>query len=484
MTLVLRPRRAIGRARLGDMAGLLDQYDLTEEQRAAFNDAMMFPYSSGAAMIPVSSEGTIAPDYNVGLRERLTDLLGSQLGGDRSAQRSANRLMQAGEMVASPLGAANDLSSAQSNFGRGNYVEGGLDTVIGLLGAAPLVGGMISKPAKAARRLLFDAPYSNYKIDPDLPARLDELTTVRQTENYVDPKVISPEELSREGYLLNLVGDRTNVGEITRLGGKELDAPITLDGGRGYMRGEGQGAWASDTGVINALAKKVREAEGAPVVGSYMAMSGTGSDFANMTRQVAMRDFDPDNLLKKDIKDFDKRFKAAKAYKDAKGKGVADDFPGLASEKLNDWLDKSGTRRAALFDFMDKAEWRDKGFPNITEARYVIQDPELRNLPAGVEQYGGQSLALMNPNAVVEPTAGLLMPHGTYGMDLGGDYIGGLGVDVPRSVLFPDWYAARRAKQVAPSGDNRAFQMSQVLQKTDDEWLDGVMRFLEANRQQ
>lgn len=133
------------------MAGLLDQYDLTEEQKAAFNEAMMFPYSSGAAMIPVSSEGTIAPDYNVGLRERLTDLLGSQLGGGRSAQRSANRLMQAGEMVASPLGAANDLSSAQSNFGRGNYVEGGLDAVIGLLGAAPLVGGAVRKMSRSAK---------------------------------------------------------------------------------------------------------------------------------------------------------------------------------------------------------------------------------------------------------------------------------------------------------------------------------------------
>ena len=484
MTLVPRTRLAIGRARLGDMAGLLDQYDLTEEQRAAFNDAMMFPYSSGAAMVPMSSEGTIEPDYNVGLRERLTDLLGSQLGGGRSAQRSANRLMQAGEMVASPLGAANDLSSAQSNFGRGNYVEGGLDAAIGLLGAAPLVGGMVSKPVKAARRLLFDAPYSNYKIDPDLPARLDELTTVRQTENYVEPKVISPEELSREGYLLNLVGDRTNVGEITRLGGKELDTPIKLDGGRGYMRGEGQGAWASDEDVINSLVKKVKEAEGAPVVGTYVAMSGKGSDFANMTREVAMRDFDPSNLLQKDIKEFDEKFKAAKAYKDKKGKSPADDFPGLGSEKLDEWLDKSGTRRAAMFHFMDKTKWRDKGFPNITEARYVIQDPELRNLPAGNDQFGGQSLALINPEIRTEPTAGLLMPHGTYNTDLAGDYIGGFGVDVPRNVLFPDWYAARRAKQVAPSGDNRSFQISQVLQKTDDEWLDGVMRFLEANRQQ
>ena len=479
MTLVPRTRLAIGRARLGDMAGLLDQYDLTEEQMAAFNEAMMFPYSSGAAMVPMSSEGTIAPDYNVGLRESLTDLLGSQLGGGIPAQRSANRLMQAGEMAVGPLGAANDLSSARSNFGRGNYVEGSLDALVGLLGAAPLVGGMVSKPVKAARRLLFDAPYSNYKIDPDLPARLDELTTVRQTENYVEPKVISPEELSREGYLLNLVGDRTNVGEITRLGGKELDTPIKLDGGRGYMRGEGTGAWASDESVIKKLANKTKKAEGAPVVGTYVAMSGKGSDFANMTREVAMRDFDPSNLLKKDIEDFDEKFRSAKAYKE-----LTEDFPGLGSEKLDEWLDKSGTRRAALFDFMDKTEWRDKGFPNITEARYIIQDPDLRNLPAGNEQFGGQSLALINPEIRTEPTAGLLMPHGTYNTDLAGDYIGGFEMPVPRNLLFPDFYKTRRELGAGIPYDNKSFQSQPILQKTDDEWLDGVMRFLEANRQQ
>lgn len=413
-----------------------------------------------------------------GYREQIEMALEGLLGGGRQGARRARNvtsLLDYVPFVGGGLGA----SDARDAFNQGNYLEGGLLTGATVLGGVPVVGPALAKGAKAGgRRLLYDAPYSNYKIDPDLPSLLADQITVRPTSAYVPEKVISPEDLPSDAYLLNLVGDRTNVGELTRIGGRDLDQPIPLDGGMGYMRGQDTGAWASDERVINALAKKTRSAEGKPVFGTYMAMSGTGSDFANMTREVAMRDFDPSDLLKKDIKDFDKRFKAAKAYEPR----LRADFPGISSPKLDEWLDKSGTRRAAFFDFMDKAEWRNKGFPNVTEARFAIQDPKLRDLPAGVEQYGGQSIARLDEAGTTRPTSGLLMPHGTYGTDLAGDYVGGFSTAVPRSILFPEFYSQRRAMGVAPAGDNRAFQMKTVLQPTNQEWLDGVMSYLNANQ--
>lgn len=413
-----------------------------------------------------------------GYREQIEMALESLLGGGRQGARRARNvtsLLDYVPFVGGGLGA----SDARDAFNQGNYLEGGLLTGATVLGGVPVVGPALAKGAKAGgRRLLYDAPYSNYKIDPDLPSLLADQITVRPTSAYVPEKVISPEDLPSDAYLLNLVGDRTNVGELTRIGGRDLDQPIPLDGGMGYMRGQDTGAWASDERVISALAKKTRSAEGKPVFGTYMAMSGTGSDFANMTREVAMRDFDPSDLLKKDIKDFDKRFKAAKAYEPR----LRADFPGISSPKLDEWLDKSGTRRAAFFDFMDKAEWRNKGFPNVTEARFAIQDPKLRDLPAGVEQYGGQSIARLDEAGTTRPTSGLLMPHGTYGTDLAGDYVGGFSTAVPRSILFPEFYSQRRAMGVAPAGDNRAFQMKTVLQPTNQEWLDGVMSYLNANQ--
>jgi hypothetical protein len=207
-----------------------------------------------------------------------------------------------------------------------------------------LAGGMVGITKGVGRRLLYDAPYSNYKIDPDLAQSLEKGTIVKDTGKYVPEKHISPEDLARDGYLLNFVGDRTNVGQLASIGGRELSTPITLDGGRGYMRGNDTGVWASDAPVINALSRRARAADGRPVYGSYMAMSGTGSDFANMTREAVLKDFDTGQIFKKDIKEFNKRFKSAKAY----DQRLLDDFPGFDSPELDAWLDKSGTRPCCL----------------------------------------------------------------------------------------------------------------------------------------
>lgn len=77
-----------------------------------------------------------------------------------------------------------------------------------------------------------------------------------------------------------------------------------------------------------------------------------------------------------------------------------------------------------------------QGFPNVTEARFVIQDPTLRDLPAGNEVFGGQSIARIDEAGTMRPTSGLLMPHGTYDTDLAGDYLGGfeMGITAQRSV--------------------------------------------------
>jgi hypothetical protein len=131
---------------------------------------------------------------------------------------------------------------------------------------------------------------------------------------------------------------------------------------------------------------------------------------------------------------------------------------------------------------MDSKKWRDRGFPNVTEARHAIHDPKLRDLPAGNVQMGGQSMSLMNPDGLMRPTSELTMPHGTYGTDLAGDYVGGLVEPVPREILFPDWVARRRSGGGLVSDDNRSFALSQVRQPTNNEWQDQLMKYIEANQ--
>jgi len=343
--------------------------------------------------------------------------------------------------------------------------------------AAEREAGLLDMIAASGKN--YDAPYSNYTLPGEDVKRLMDGTKVKATSDYVPERAMSPEDIPSDGFLLNLVGDRTNVGLLEEIAGQKLAKPIILDGGRGYMRNKDTGAWASDENVTKKLSNKVQSADGRPVFGAYNAMAGTGSDFANMTRDVALRNFDPKAIDKKVRKSFDKKFKDAAAFKK-----LTADFPGIDSPDLDAWMNKSGTRRSALFDFMDKSEWKKAGFPDVTEARFAIQDPKLRDNPNGVEQMAGQSIARMDPTGKLSPVKDLGSSHGTYPVDLAGEYVGGIEGGVPRSILFSDWVDARRAKGVAPSGDNRAFQMSTVLQPTNQKWLDGVMQYLETMKQQ
>jgi hypothetical protein len=223
----------------------------------------------------------------------------------------------------SPMQDTKDIHQGLMDVGRGalslspgQMMQGTNTTLLGALGLIPGAGDA----AKAGiRKTMYDAPYSRNKIHPDRHEELNKLVNVQDNGKYVPHKTFNPEDISSDGFLLNLVGDRTAVGDLTRYAGKDISGnPITLDGGMGYMRGKGTGAWASDESVIKKLSKTIRGADGAPVYGTYMPMAGTGSDFANMTRKAAMRDFDPKSLRVKDRAEFKREFKAFKDYKKLK----------------------------------------------------------------------------------------------------------------------------------------------------------------------
>jgi hypothetical protein len=60
--------------------------------------------------------------------------------------------------------------------------------------------------------------------------------------------------------------------------------------------------------------------------------------------------------------------------------------------------------------------------------------------------------------------------------------LGGLAEQLPREVMFPDFFRARREAGAPRLADDRAFSMSNVNQNADQRWLDNVMRFLEAGK--
>ena len=66
---------------------------------------------------------------------------------------------------------------------------------------------------------------------------------------------------------------------------------------------------------------------------------------------------------------------------------------------------------------------------------------------------------------------------------VGGDYVGGIEGGLPRALAFPEWYNMRRAGNKSPGTDHRSFELSKPVQRVDQQWIDTVMKHMEAQRQ-
>tara|TARA_Y100000310_G_C20704273_1_gene833444 strand:- start:12778 stop:16038 length:3261 start_codon:yes stop_codon:yes gene_type:complete len=315
-----------------------------------------------------------------------------------------------------------------------------------------------------------EVPYSQLKLPLKEVEGFDAGRVHTVGDEYVPRKPITPEEIAaKTEYITQHYGDRMDVGDLHAVAGQEFSNAKQLQGGHGYHRGTGTGAWASDQSPISAQANTIRSAEGKPVAGAYVPMSGEATDFTKTQLDIVMHGFDPKALTKKDIKAFD-----VAVRKQDKS------FPGLTSEKFDAWAAGAGTKRYTLMKEMARGRWREKGFPDVAKARHAVTDPELLNLPGGNEAYGGQSFALMDPAGKTTPTAAMKMPHSTYQVDIAGQYMGGLHEPLPRSLMFPDWYTARREAGLPVSADNYSFMKNSLRQPTNQKWLDDIMFYLEG----
>jgi hypothetical protein len=291
--------------------------------------------------------------------------------------------------------------------------------------------------------------------------------TVEQIRNLPQRRVLSPEQM-QGGNILALIGDRTAAGRnLMAVNGQPLARPVELQGGPDFMRTH-QGdsaAWASGQPVITKLSKAVQEAggKGDPVYGAYTAMSHTAGDFSTMMADALLEQLRNRDIKKKDIRAFDKEVRALRP-----------EFPGLMDEDARAALDANGALRLAFVNRMGLDKYRQAGFPDVASTRAAITEPDLMDAPLWSS---GFSVAKMDPTGRVIPDP--RTPHKTYDTQLGGVYQGGLEAPVPRELMYPEFFAKRRAEGRDPAGDNRAFMLAPVVQPANQQWLDGVMGYIE-----
>lgn len=285
----------------------------------------------------------------------------------------------------------------------------------------------------------------------------------------VDRQIISPESM-QGGTLVPAIGDRTAAGSLLYdVGGHPLASPVQLEGGADFMRTHAPygSAWASDKGVITALAKKVRAAgELGDVYMPHVAMSHTSGDFSKMMADALLEQMKSATISKTAKLEFDRNMRRVRP----EWKGI--DHPESLAQ-----LNSNGAVRTAFVAEANLDQFASRGFPNVPHTRVAITDQNLLNVPM---HSSGYTVAKMNPEGLVIPNP--VSPHGTYSTQLGGEYVGGFAQPIPRDIMFPDFAAKRRAAGADTAGDMRSFQLSNPTQNADQQWLDGVMNYLRVQQ--
>ena len=271
-------------------------------------------------------------------------------------------------------------------------------------------------------------------------------------------------EKMQGGIIIPGTGDRSDVGKIlTHVGDNELSAPVKLEGGPHFTRGSDEAAWASGKGVVSSIQKKANAAldEGKDPFLMYMPMGHGATDFNTMMPDAIFEQI-RGNTSKAAKKDFDKILRK-----------VRPEWKGIDNPESLEQLNSVGDLRRAFVSTASLKHFDNKGFPDIEETRFAITDPNLMDTPS---LQGGQVVSKLTGNVIDAPKSA----HSTYPVQLEGDYVGGIDEGVPLEIMFPDFYKSRRAINAPENRDHRSFDLKKPVQMAHQEWLDGLIRYLDG----
>lgn len=295
------------------------------------------------------------------------------------------------------------------------------------------------------------------------------------TGDLLPRNIVSPEDL-QGSILVPAIGDRTRAGGLlTHINEAQLANPVVLQGGPDFMRGGAAQIddvnWASGPSQIATLAEQAQELApaGRDINFVYTAGGGRNADFSHHMSDAVLEQIPAAKITKTNKRRFDRVIKK-----------IDPNWPGIDDPGVGQYLQSaSGDTRKIFLETAALKRWQDAGFPDFPSTRFAITEPELLGVPSGSSGY---AISRMDPTGrvVTDPK----IPHQTYPVQLGGrGYVGGLLDPVPREVMFPDFYAARRAAGTPPQADDYSFLRSgNISQSADQQWLDNVMQYLERAR--
>jgi len=255
------------------------------------------------------------------------------------------------------------------------------------------------------------------------------------------------------GTLIGLGGDRSRLGRMTHLNGKELNWPVDLHAGVDYMREPNKGqVWANAKTHASGIEKMIGlAAEKGPLLGAFQPMGPQSVDSSHNMFDALMAQIDEGDIHPADAKEFNDVLRAGlhmgSGEKDrASGAKAMENWPGIENPKAASEFARNlpGTHRGPIVKMMERSYWRDRGFPKVGITRAAITEPELLDAPNNAV---GKRVVELDPDEMMRNVRDSGFAHSTYTEPTGGRYVG----DVPlmaRPDVFGDYMSAMLAKDV------------------------------------
>lgn len=309
---------------------------------------------------------------------------------------------------------------------------------------------------------------------------------------------LDPHDLVKEARsIVPLIGDKLRGGEdILSVAGRAQEGAARAYSGPDFPRQQiaagGREVWGSGPSVITAIDRMALDAQnrfGGPVAGVYTAMGPEAVDQTTAMMNLIGRQIAAGGVNPRDLGAFDDALRTATR----KGDKPIPDFVGFAKdpmaaiEQLNDIGNITMGQRRTLTQLMNAKPWLEAGFPDIGANRAGLTIPELLYAPEGTSGY---MISMLEPGKGALPDEMVSMRHPNYAKKLGGAYLGGFEVGVPRELVWSQLYGRPEIQRYEPfrqlgylfgrpPEEIRAdIGYDPRIQPIDEEWADRIAEYI------
>ena len=338
---------------------------------------------------------------------------------------------------------------------------------------------------------VLDTDFGRYKV-PMLGVPIEEMGATHM----IDKKIITPPLINflklfkDKAKLVNLPSDRSlGTSSLLEVNEIPLTIPTNQQGGFEFMLNKDNvGAnriWASNPNVMETIRKYAEQASGqvknpktgeilepgVDVYGVFQNMGGSSNDYSTQVSDTIL------SLL-----DGYKVPKQSKDILDEEMSKLISGWPGIDSKNIRSYLnqkstyDKNGKRitfgggeaRKTLAQTLDKAKYRELGFPDIPSIRAATSHMDFFGKGSGDQT--GKVMARLDVNRKPEMIKDDI--HKTYEASIFGDKVSQFKKPVKSSDVYLDELKIRRNQGFPLGGDRRYMETKRMVQPVNQEFID------------